>query len=296
MDTKLTLSFWNKLLLTINGIDYKIDIDNYIYLTKNNKTIKTDFKKIKLGTRVFKEIFKQSIHSNIDTTTNFIINFGEYVVKTDIKMIYDINHSIEAYNKHYNIKEGDIVIDIGGYHGLYSIAISRAVGPSGKIYVFEPNPDSFRILKENIQENNIKNIISINKAVYNKSGPFRFFKKKAGSRIVARSFKTNTKDSLITVQAITLSEFIRTNHINKIDFIKMDAEGSEVEITEDIKHIRLAQKPSIAIATYHYRKDLGSDTQVTVEKNLNEIGYKTKTRTGEHKITYAQAKSYNPNN
>jgi len=285
MDNKLT--FWNKLLLTLNGIDYKIGTDNYIYLTKNNKTIKTDFKKIKLGTRVFKEIFKQSINSNVDTTTNFIINFGEYVVKTDIKMVYDINHSIEAYNKHYPIKEGDVVIDIGGYHGLYSIAISKAVGNTGKIYCFEPNPDSFRILKENLIENNIKNIIPINKAVYNKSGPFRFFKKKAGSRIVARSFRTNTKDSLITIQAIPLSEFIRTNHINKIDFIKMDAEGSEIEITEDIKHIRFTQKPSMAIATYHYRKDLGSDTREVVEKNLKEIGYKTKTKTGEHKITYA---------
>jgi len=281
------LSFWNKLLLTINRIDYRIDQDNYIYLTKNSKTIKTDFKKIKLGIRVFKEIFKHSIHNNIDTTTNFLINFGEYVVKTDIKMVYDINHSIEAYNKHYSIKEGDIVIDIGGYHGLYSLAVSRAVGPLGKIYCFEPNPDSFNILKENLIENNIRNIIPINKGVYNKSGQYRFFKKKAGSRIVARSFRTNTKNSLITVQAIPLSEFIRTNHINKIDFIKMDAEGSEIEITEDMKHIRFNQKPNMAIATYHYRKDYGSDTREVVEKNLKDIGYKTRTKTGEHKITYA---------
>jgi len=285
MNKKLSLSFWNKLLLTINGIDYRVDQDNYIYLTKNNKTIKTDFKKIRLGTRVFKEIFKHSINNYIDTTTNFIINFGEYVVKTDIKMVYDINHSIDTYNKHYKIKEGDVVIDIGGYHGLYSLAISRKVGKTGRIYCFEPNPDSFKILKENIQENNIRNIIPINKALYNRSGQYRFFKKKAGSRIVARSFRTNTKNSLITVQAITLSEFIKSNHLPRINFIKMDAEGSEIEITQDLKNIN--QKTKLAIATYHYRKDIGSDTRKVVEKNLGEAGYKIKTKIGEHKITYA---------
>ncbi len=285
METKFSLSFWKRICFFINGIKLKVDKNNQIYISKKNKTIKTDFKKIKLGTGVFKEIFKKSVGTDIDTTTNFLIHFKEYIVKTDIKMVYDINHSIEAYNKHYNIKEGDVIIDIGGYHGLYSIAISKQVGPRGKIYCFEPNPDSFRILKENLQENNIRNIIPINKAIYNRSGQFRFFKKKAGSRIVARSFRTNTKNSIISVPATTLSEFIKTNHINKVDFIKMDAEGSEIEITQDLKNI--SQKPSIAIATYHYRKDYGSDTREVVEKNLEEQGYKTITKTGEHKITYA---------
>jgi FkbM family methyltransferase len=281
----LRLSFWNKFLFLINKIDYTIDDNNYIYLTKKNKTIKTDFKKIKLGIRIFKEIFETGIDTNIDTTTNFLINFGEYVVKTDIKMVYDINHSIEAYNKHYSIQKGDIVFDIGGYHGLYSIAISKQIGPTGKIYLFEPNPDSYKILKENIYENNIRNIIPTNKGVYNKSGEFRFFKKRAGSRIVAKNFKTNTKNSIISIQTTTLHEFIKANNINKINFIKMDAEGSEIEITQDIKNI--TQKPSMAIATYHYRKDLGADTQTIVEQNLKDLGYKIKTKTGEHKITYA---------
>jgi len=278
------ISFFLKLKFRLNNIKIKQE-DNYIYLLASNKTIKTDYKKIKLGPKVFKQVFSCSVDNNIDTTTNFLINFKDYVVKTDIKMVYDINHSIEAYNKHYSIQEGDVIIDIGGYHGLYSIAISKIIGPKGKIYCFEPNPDSFKILKENIFENNIRNIIPINKAIYNKTGEFRFFKKRAGSRIVARNFKTNTKNSIITVPTISVCEFINANHISKINFIKMDAEGSEIEITQDIKSI--PNISNLAIATYHYRKDYASDTQKIVEENLKEARYKIKTKLGEHKITYA---------
>ncbi len=278
------MSFFLKLRFRLNNIKLKLEKD-YIYLFAGNKTIKTDYKKIKLGPKVFKQVFSSSVDNSIDTTNNFLINFQDYVVKTDLKMVYDINHSIEAYNKHYSIQESDVIMDIGGYHGLYSIAISKRIGPRGKIYLFEPNPDSFKVLKENLFENNIRNIIAINKAIYNKTGEFRFFKKKAGSRIVAKTFKTNTKNSIISVPAISLSEFIKTNHINKINFIKMDAEGSEIEITQDIKSIPNIN--NLAIATYHYRKDYGSDTQKIVEESLKEAGYKIKTKLGEHKITYA---------
>jgi len=278
------IPFLLKIKFLLNKIKIKIE-DNYIYLTKNNRTIKTDFKKIKLGPRVFSDVFSCAVDNNIDTTTNFLIHFQDYIVKTDIKMVYDINHSIESYNKHYSIKEGDVVLDIGGYHGLYSIGISKLAGKTGEIYVFEPNPDSYRILKENIERNHIKNIIPINQAVYNKTGQFRFFKKRAGSRIVAKTFKTNTKNSIIQVPTITLEEFIKAKHISHIDFIKMDAEGSEIEITQDIKSI--PNKSNLGIATYHYRKDYGTDTSKIVEDNLKIQEYKTKTKYGEHKITYA---------
>ena len=278
------MPFFLKIRFILSNIKIKPEKD-YIYLLAGNKTIKTDYKKIKLGPNVFKKIFSSSVDNIIDTTNNFLINFQDYVVKTDLKMVYDINHSIETYNRHYSVQEGDVIIDIGGYHGLYSIAISKSIGPRGKIYLFEPNPDSFKVLKENLFENNIKNIIPINKAVYNKTGEFRFFKKRAGSRIVAKTFKTNTKNSIISVSAISLSEFINTNHLHKINFIKMDAEGSEIEITQDIKSIPNIN--NLAIATYHYRKDYASDTQEIVEGNLKDAGYKIKTKLGEHKLTYA---------
>lgn len=278
-------NIWKRILFLINGFKIKTD-DKYIYLLKKSKTIKTDYKKINLGPPVFNKILALRTSDYIDTTTLFYIKFFDYKIRTDIKMVYDINHSIQEYNKYYKLKPGDIIIDIGGYHGLYSLFSSKIIGDNGLVYCFEPNPDSFRILKENIGHNHIRNIIPINLGLYNKKGSFRFFKKGAGSRIVARSFRTNTKNSIIEVNTTSLSDFIKERKINHIDFIKMDAEGSEIEISQDIKNIPF--KSNYAIATYHYRKDLGSQTTSFVEEELRKCGYLPKTRTGEHKITYTK--------
>ena len=48
--------------------------------------------------------------------------------------------------------------------------MSKLVGDDGRVFAFEPDPDNFKLLKENIDLNGFKNVILVNKAVLDKSG------------------------------------------------------------------------------------------------------------------------------
>jgi len=46
------------------------------------------------------------------------------------------------------IKENDIILDVGANIGYYSLIFAQLIGKSGKVYSFEPDPTNFEILKK----------------------------------------------------------------------------------------------------------------------------------------------------
>ena len=145
--------------------------NNYFTLIKNNKklivkkkeltwrnplTIKNNFDKIKVeyknlnqAINLFDKLFSYSVSkTEIDLTKDFEINFFGKTITTDFEQFKEIEYGILWYNKHYKLKVGDVVFDLGGYHGLYSIFASSVVGPNGKIYCFEPDKDNLEILNK----------------------------------------------------------------------------------------------------------------------------------------------------
>jgi len=60
------------------------------------------------------------------------------------------------------LRKGNIFIDVGANIGLMSIFASKIVGSNGIIYAFEPEPETFVILRKNIEINKINNIQAYN--------------------------------------------------------------------------------------------------------------------------------------
>jgi hypothetical protein len=65
------------------------------------------------------------------------------------------------------IKKSKIILDVGAHCGSHSIVYSK-INPNSIIYAFEPQNKLFKILNKNIDNNNIKNIITYNLALGNK--------------------------------------------------------------------------------------------------------------------------------
>ena len=141
----------------------------------------------------------------------------------------------ECYNpKGFKIKEGDTVIDIGancGYFSLYAATKNK----TGKIYAFEPVAENFKILKKNVENNQIKNIVLINKAVSNKTGESKIFINEDcdWSHSTFKNIAGSKKNEKI--KTISFKDFIKNNKIVHINFLKIDCEGSEYEIIYGIK-------------------------------------------------------------
>jgi FkbM family methyltransferase len=280
-----------KIINQKNNIFELIKNQKRIIVKKKNFSFKKGFKKIRSeykqlieGIKYFDLIFSYAVENTVDLSSNFFINYLGCKIETNFLQIKEISFAINTYNKYYKLKKGDVVFDLGGYHGLYSILASKEVGGFGKVYCFEPDPNNFEICKKNIENNNLKNIILINKGICDHSGEISFFKRGQGSRIVDDNFKTNTRDSLCKISVTSLSDFIKEKDLKKIDFIKADIEGSEVELIKDYleKILPLEIYPKMAIACYHYRKDLKSRTDKILIDLFKEKGLVCKVGNRDH--------------
>lgn len=58
-------------------------------------------------------------------------------------------------------KPGDCVMDIGANIGIYSLNLSRAVGPEGRVIAVEPDPDNLRLLRKNLEINSCHNVVVV---------------------------------------------------------------------------------------------------------------------------------------
>ncbi len=132
----------------------------------------------------------------------------------------------------YFLKKNGIFIDMGSNIGLYSLIASKIIGRKGRVYSFEPTPETFLRLKQNVFLNKKKNISLYNIALSNISGRQEFsishdgydawnsFSKPSGGKVIEK----------ILVNSITFDDFIYQNNLKGIDLIKIDVEGWEINV------------------------------------------------------------------
>jgi FkbM family methyltransferase len=131
------------------------------------------------------------------------------------------------------IKPGQTVLDIGANIGYYTLIAAKIVGPRGKVYAFEPDPDNFSLLKKNVEINGYANVVLINKAVSDKTKTAPFFLNKT-NKGDHRLYDSNDGRPSILVQTVKLDDFFKKLN-SKIHFIKMDIQGSEAMALEGLK-------------------------------------------------------------
>lgn len=145
------------------------------------------------------------------------------------------------------IKRGDIILDVGANIGLTSIYAGILTGETGKVFSFEPLPTTFNILLENIHLNKLKNIIALNLALENRTGEAFIYENLHINRGAASLYKNQTNKG-IPVKVDTLNNFIKSQSIANIDFIKIDIEGSELDMLKGgADFFRKSKKPIICI-------------------------------------------------
>jgi FkbM family methyltransferase len=128
-----------------------------------------------------------------------------------------------------SLKYEDVFIDIVANGGFYTVMAAKKIQSHGHIYAFEPDQRNLKLLKNNIAVNKITNVTIIDNAVSNEKGNAKFAIARDGA--LNSLADTNRKDQEIqhweTVSLTTLDDFVKEFNVSRIDFIKVDAEGSE---------------------------------------------------------------------
>jgi len=170
------------------------------------------------------------------------------------------------------IKDGDVIVDIGANIGYYALQEARLVGDNGKVYAIEPVPENVELLKKNIELNNYSNIEVFQLAVgaVNKTD----YVYVSDCRNTASMIKTQASIDKVPVQVTTLDKFLENKPLPNL--IRMDVEGYEVEIVKGITKLLESNKPLKLIVELHPLYYVTKEKREDFLKTLKESRFQVK--------------------
>lgn len=140
------------------------------------------------------------------------------------------------------VEPGHICLDIGAEYGLYTHVLTRLVGPSGAVHSIEPLPRAFRLLSAGLCLSCCRNARLYRVALGERaerstlSVPWR-----RGLPVHGRAFLTTgakgqgpnaefASSRAVDVDVLTLDELCAQEHVDRVDFVKVDVEGAELAV------------------------------------------------------------------
>ena len=255
----LTLHFVELELLNDVNVTYFVGVHNSVI--DRVKKIQIDF---------WDEYFrttKEFIIDNIEGDSSS--HFFESNIEDPAYYTYDEVFNKNIYeNKLIKINEGDIVLDIGANYGFFSL-YAENFKPS-KIISFEPSKKTFNYLNSNFS-NGIKH----QKAVSGLSGKSKFSddnSSSASSRLLV--------NGEYEVEVVGINDLLNYLNLEKVDFLKIDCEGSEKEIFEEIT-LETISKINKIVVEYH-----SDDIKHLILNKLHNFNFKVENVTGELIFAY----------
>ena len=184
-------------------------------------------------------------------------------------LIHEEIYILNVYNRFYKIKDGDTVIDIGSHIGIFTLKAARRT-KRGLVISIEPYPKNFKILLKNVKNNKLKNVIAVNSALSNCDGVGKLYIAPGTSGASHSLLRSRVESSeFVEVLVRKLDSLLDELNIKKVNMIKIDAEGSELEILEGAEKTLRDNNVHLAIAAYHTKDEIRK-----LSKFLTELGYK----------------------
>jgi len=163
------------------------------------------------------------------------------------------------------IHPGDIVVEIGANVGEFTL---MACETAGQVYAFEPDPLILNCLKMNTAE--CKNVEVVPLGASNNSATQTFY---LASEDADSSFiKPKIYNNAVEIDTIRLDQWIQATGLTTIDFLKLEAEGAEMEVLEGLgEKIEMVRKISVDGGPERY----GEPTYDQVNRFLISNGFNT---------------------
>jgi FkbM family methyltransferase len=165
------------------------------------------------------------------------------------------------------LKKNDVIIDVGAHIGTYSIPKAKDVGNEGKIIALEPNPKNAKILQKNISFNKLNNIIMFEKAASSKN---EFVELYLSNDPMLSMITDKENEETIKIECIILDSLISKLKLQKVDWLKIDAEGSEIKVLEGAKMILEKFHPKIIVEV---RKENEGKLKELLFQNKYDVKY-----------------------
>lgn len=158
-----------------------------------------------------------------------------------------------------SLPQGGVFIDVGANIGYFSIVAAKCVGPTGLVYAFEPVEDIYRVLCRNVRLNELHNVRPENLACFSSPGVMAMERTQdSGKSHLSDADSQNARPVRVT----TVDEYIAHAGVGRIDFIKIDAEGSDFEVLQGARRTVERFRPAIMLEVDHLSRFGGSHADV----------------------------------
>lgn len=177
------------------------------------------------------------------------------------------------YERNYRLQNGDIIIDIGASLGFNTVDFSKKVGNEGKVIAIEPDEENLAILQKNLELNGCENVTIVKKGVWSKKDKLHLQVKERGggnSLVIAEGKIIGT----VEIEVDTLDNILEQLGIKKVNLVKMDVEGAEIEAVKGMRKILSKNGTRVVIASYHIVD--GQPTYKTIIPTMEAMGFSTK--------------------
>jgi|GEM_PF-3508427 len=171
---------------------------------------------------------------------------------------------------------GENVLDLGGNIGMVAIYMARKVGASGHVWVYEPDRKNQQLLQQHLEVNGVENVTLVPSGVWSEEGVLSFFE---GGTYTSSFVKTNyieespSQYEMTQLPVVTLDGEYLLRGWRRLDFVKMDIEGSEYEALKGAKRMLMELSPRLLIETHETN---GEVTAGAVRAFLESLGYEVK--------------------
>lgn len=172
------------------------------------------------------------------------------------------------------VRPGDTVMDVGANIGLVTIWLSALVGPTGKVFAFEPNPKLQDDLQATLRRNMLSNVVLSTVALGSErtSLLLRVPRENVGKGSLVRHGDLNGCESF-QVPVVPLSDIVAEQKITSIRLIKIDTEGFEADVINGAEHVLRSIRPEAILFEMNDTKTIGYLGERPVFNILRDLDY-----------------------
>ena len=141
------------------------------------------------------------------------------------------------------------IVDCGANIGM-SILFFKRTYPGSRILAFEPDPETFTLLKRNVEASGFEGVTLVNKAVLDSEGVTNFHSAPYGPGSALMSVVgTRASMETVTVPSVKLSDYLE----EPVDFLKIDVEGAEGKVIRQLAESgKIEHVQQMAIEYHHH--------------------------------------------
>ena len=189
---------------------------------------------------------------------------------------------------------GMIFLDLGAHQGLYTLLASKKVGPSGQVFAFEPSPRELRRLRWNLFLNRCRNVCVVPFALGNIEDTVELFVclgRETGCNSL-RPPAVSEPVGKVQVPITTLDRYLERTRICKVDFVKIDVEGAELEVLKGARRLLSDCRPPILCELADVRTEPWGYGSVDIYEFLATRGYRWFLITPEGRLQFCPRKEH----